>query len=359
MICSYRLTREQLLDDLYTAYYDARRHKTNKPYVKRFEENLDDNLKELCDRLYNRTYKPQPSSCFIITDPKKREVFAAKFIDRIVHHLYFNYTHEIYERTFIHDTCSCIKGRGTHFGVERLQGHIRKESQNYSVPCYAMYGDIRGYFMHIVRIRLLNICMKTLDKMSMHKISKYRQERWKDVVDMEFVSYLTCEIVLLNPVNDCIVIGPASDWDDLPHDKSLYYTPEGCGLPIGNLTSQLFSNVYLNQLDQFVKRVLKFRHYARYVDDFVRIRAKMRLLAKSGNVEKWHSSLNSYCGVLSHWNNFKLRRLLLNENPEFGEYGMFTMDYKKYHAVRSLFMKKKNDPRHTMVLKQRMLVMQV
>ena len=104
MICSYRLTREQLLKDLYDAYYDARRHKTSKPYVKHFEENLDENLNELCDRLYNRTYKPQPSSCFIITDPKKREVFAAKFIDRIVHHLYFNYTHEIYERTFIHDT---------------------------------------------------------------------------------------------------------------------------------------------------------------------------------------------------------------------------------------------------------------
>lgn len=65
----------------------------------------------------------------------------------------------------------------------------------------------------------------------------------------------------------------------------------------------------------------------------VRIRAKMRLLAKSGNVEKWHSSLNSYCGVLSHWNNYKLRKKLLTENPVFGKYGMFTMDYKKYNAV--------------------------
>lgn len=243
--------------------------------------------------------------------------------------------------------------------------------------------------------------MKTLDKMSMHKISKYRNERWKDVVDMAFVSYLTCEIVLLNPINDCIVIGSPSDWDDLPHDKSLYYTPEGCGLPIGNLTSQLFSNVYLNQLDQFVKRILKYRGNGRYVDDFrivctiksrlfeiapkikvflwmqlclsfhdgkmkitsvwhgveflgawlkphriytsreavVRIRIKMQLLAKTKNVERWQSSLNSYCGIFSHWNNFNLRRRLLSENPEFGNYGMFTMDYKKYHAVRRIFKK--------------------
>ena len=69
----------------------------------------------------------------------------------------------------------------------------------------------------------------------------------------------------------------------------------------------------------------------------VRIRAKMRLLAKTANVEKWHSSLNSYCGIFSHWNNFNLRRRLLNENPEFGKYGMFTMDYRKYHTVRIFF----------------------
>ena len=396
MVCSYRLTWEQLYDDLYDAYREARKHKASKPYVRCFEENLDENLKELCDELFNRTYKPLPSSCFIITEPKKREVFAAEFRDRVVHHLYYNYTHNIYERTFIHDTYSCIKGRGTHFGIERLQGHIRKESLNYRVPCHVMYGDIRGYFMHIIRIKLLNICMKTLDKMSMHKISKYREERWKDVVDMEFVGYLTCEIVMLNPINGCVLIGSPSEWADLPHNKSLYHSPEGCGLPIGNLTSQLFSNVYLNVMDQYIKRGLKCRGYARYVDDFrivcrvkvklleivpkirvfllvelglsfhdgkmkivsvwhgveflgawlkpyriyasrdtvVRIRIKLRVLARTANIDHWYSALNSYCGVLSHWNNFNLRKKLLNENPEFGKYGMFTMDYRKYHTVR-------------------------
>ncbi len=103
-----------------------------------FEADWENNLEVLCDEPYTRTYFPKPSTCFIITDPKKREVFAADFRDRIVHHLYYNYTHTLYERTFIADSYSCIKGRGTHYGIERLQKHIRKESQGYTVPCYAM-----------------------------------------------------------------------------------------------------------------------------------------------------------------------------------------------------------------------------
>ena len=387
----YRLTREQLLSDLYKAYYDARRHKRNKPYQRHFEANVDRNLRGLCEELYNRTYKPRPSTCFVVTEPKKREVFAAAFRDRIVHHLYFNYTHEMFERTFIHDTYSCIKGRGTHYGVSRLEKHIREESRNYTVPCYVMKMDIRGYFMNINRLKLLDICIVTLNKMSCHKVSKHRGERWKDVVDMDFVRYLTHGISLLNPINDCYTFGKASDWDDLPHDKSLYHTPEGCGLPIGNLTSQLFSNVYLNVLDQFMKRELKCRHYGRYVDDFyvvsanrewmfsivpkikcflrvklglafhdgklkvtsiwhgaeflgawlkphriytsrdtvLRIRTKLHALAKSAR-SKWYASLNSYCGVLSHWNNYKLRRRLLLAEPVFTKYGVFNLGYTKY-----------------------------
>ena len=387
----YSLTREQLLSDLYEAYYGARKHKRNKPYQLRFEENLEENLNTLCDELYTRTYRPLPSSCFIITDPKKREVFAAEFRDRIVHHLYYNYTYKMFERTFITDTYSCLKGRGTHYGVSRLEQHIRKESRNYKVPCYVMKMDIRGYFMNINRQKLLEISLRSLNKMSYHRISRHRQERWRDVVDMEFIGWLTREIVLLNPIIDCNIIGKPEEWDDLPYDKSLYHTPEGCGLPIGNLTSQLFSNVYLNVLDQFMKRELHCEHYGRYVDDFyvvgrdkswllsivakikmflrtelgltfhdgklkitsvwhgteflgawlkphriyisrntvVRIKAKLHNLAQSAR-GKWYASLNSYCGVLSHWRNYNLRRRLLLAEPVFGKYGVFNIGYTRY-----------------------------
>lgn len=364
---SFTLSREQLLADLYQAYYDARRHKRNKPYQLRFEADLERNLNTLCDELYNRTYKPYPSTCFIITDPKKREVFAADFRDRIVHHLYYNYTHELYERTFIYDSYSCIRDRGTHFGIARLEQHIRQESQHYTVPCYVLKMDISGYFMHINRQLLLSICLATLERMSVHRILKHVPTTWQEVLDMDFVRYLTIEIVLLNPIEDCRLHGSEEEWADLPKSKSLFYSPAGCGLPIGNLTSQLFSNVYLNVLDQYVKRKLRCRHYGRYVDDFyvvsadkehlfevaeqvkemllmqldleindgktkvlsiwhgvdflgayvkphrqyasrqmvVRMREKLRLLPKY-DAQHVQASLQSYEGLLSHGKNFRL-----------------------------------------------------
>ena len=92
------------------------------------------------------------------------------FRDRIVHHLYFNYTHQLFERTFIADSYSCIEGRGTHYGIDRLRQHIRKASLNWTHPCYAMNLDIRGYFMHINREKLLKIATESLTKMATHKV---------------------------------------------------------------------------------------------------------------------------------------------------------------------------------------------
>lgn len=264
---SYNITRKALLLDLYAAFACAKKHKANKSYVRFFEYDLDDNLRTLCDDLLSRNYQPEPSSCFIVERPKKREVFAAQFRDRIVHHLYYNYTHELYERTFIQDCYSCIPGRGTHYGIKRLAQHIRKESNNYQQDCYVLKLDIRGYFMNINREKLLEISTSTLERMSRHRIHKGGREMWCDVLDMDFLKWLTGEIVLLDPTRDCKFAGRQSDWEGLDARKSLFKTAKGCGLPIGNLTSQLLSNVYLNELDQFMKRVLKCKHYGRYVDD--------------------------------------------------------------------------------------------
>jgi len=265
---SFVLSKQQLRDDLMQAYLDARRHKRNRKYQLTFESDLENNLDSLCTELYERRYESQPSECFIITDPKKREVFAASFRDRIVHHLYYNYVHEMFERTFISDTYSCIKGRGTHYGIRRLESHIRRESQNYTQPCYVLKMDIRGYFMNINRIKLLELCMSTFDRMKHKRISKYRNQCWCEKVDMDFLIYLTREIVMLDCTQSCIIKGRPDDWNGLPRSKSLFFSQENCGLPIGNLTSQLFSNIYMNQFDQYMKRQLHCRHYGRYVDDF-------------------------------------------------------------------------------------------
>jgi len=255
-------TFEGLLEDLHAAYFDARRHKRNKSYQLRFEARLEENLLNLCCDLWWRTYRARPSECFIITDPKKREVFAADFRDRIVHHLYYNYIYRWLVRTFIADTYSCIEGRGTLYGIHRLQHHIRKESLDYTRPCYVLKMDIKGYFMHIDRQRLLKLVISAIDR---------RQKKGDSGLSdghFDFLRYLSREIILLNPMDGCRMKGNPSDWDNLPRSKSLFWTSPGLGLPIGNLTSQMFSNVYLNELDQYMKRVLHCRHYGRYVDDF-------------------------------------------------------------------------------------------
>ena len=262
---AYRLTRDALMLDLYAAFICAKRHKAKKPYVLHFERNMKENIESLCDDLWTRRYKPEPSTCFVIQRPKKREVFATQFRDRIVHHLYYNYTHELFERTFIQDTYSCIPGRGTHYGIERMEQHIRQESLNWQRPCYALKIDIRGYFMHINRLRLLDIATASLTKMADHQANGGM--KWRDVIDIDFILWLTHEIVLLDPTDGCRRVGNPSEWDDVDASKLMANAPADCGMPIGNLTSQLFSNVYMNPFDQMVKRVLYFLHYGRYVDD--------------------------------------------------------------------------------------------
>ena len=373
---AYTLTREALLLDLHAAFQSAKRKKSAKPYVRVFEKNLDANINSLADDLINRTYQSEPSSCFVVQRPKKREVFAAQFRDRVVHHLYFNYTHKLFERTFIADTYSCIEGRGTHYGIDRLKKHIRQESMNWQRDCYVMKLDIRGYFMHIYRQRLLEIATGTLRKMA----------RRVDGMDVNFILWLTEQIVMLDPKTSCKIIGTPREWEGLDKNKSLFHTPDGCGLPIGNLTSQLFSNVYLNELDQYCKRTLGCKHYGRYVDDayivscdrdwlmslvpqirdFLKdrlhldlhmgktqvidvrrgveflgayilpyrtyisnesLRRMMEQIEGIGNVSKesMYHSVNSWLGVLSHYDSFNIRCEIFMKQ-RFLRYGSFDRD---------------------------------
>lgn len=388
----YRLDKAQLMNDLWRAYYDARRHKRNKDYQQRFESNAEANLQQLRDELWERQYKPQPSTCFLISDPKRREVFAAQFRDRIVHHLYFNYVHVMLERTYIADSYSCIKHRGTHYGINRLERCIRRESQNYREKCYVLKMDIRGYFMHINRQRLLDITLRQLSRQGDHKVNRGVHTLWREVVDMEFVAYLTRVIVMQDPTADCVIRGYLHSWLSLPREKSLFYSPKGCGLPIGNLTSQLFSNVYLNEFDQFVKRQLKCKSYGRYVDDFFvvsadrdwllslrwpmadflrrelglevnnnkttitdvchgvgflgaflmpgrryvsnstlrRMKRKIPLLKQKQTAGELAASINSMLGVLGHYRSYGLRRKLFLGLDFAYDYGYYVKGMRKY-----------------------------
>lgn len=244
----------KLLLDLYRAYKDARRHKRSRNYQLQFERNAESDLIRLRDAILSGRYRPGPSTCFIIHDPKMREVFAAQFRDRVVHHLLYNYIAPMLIPTFIRDSYSCIPGRGTHDGIYRLEGSIRSVSCNYSRPCYVLKLDIQGYFMHINRKCLLNICLNAL-------------EPFRSRLDYPLVRHLLEVIILDNPTLNCNRRGSMSDWDGLPDSKSLFRSPPGCGLPIGNLTSQLFSNVYMDLFDKYMVSLVGEGHYGRYVDD--------------------------------------------------------------------------------------------
>ena len=206
------------------------------------------------------------------------------FRDRIVHHLYFRYTHQLFERTFIQDSYSCIKGRGTHYGINRVRHHISSASLNWQEKAYAMNLDIRGYFMHIDRMRLLHIATDSLKKMSHHRVGLSEDiegipsgviltpaTTWADIRDFEFILWITEQIIMLDLMSNCIIVGDLHDWDDIDHAKCMRFVQPGLGLPIGNLTSQLFNNVYLNPFDQFIKRIIKCQYYGRYVDDSIMI----------------------------------------------------------------------------------------
>lgn len=311
-------------------------------YVRKFEENLAENLNLLCDELLSRTYIALPSKCFIVSYPKKREIFAAMFRDRIVHHLYFNYTHHLYERTFIADSYSCIKGRGTHYGIERLQQHIRQASLNWEEECYAMSLDIRGYFMHIDRKRLLKIASDSLRKMSSHRVGLTDEvpipsgliltanTTWAEIRDFDFLLWLTEQIVMLDPMENCIIVGEPSDWDGLDPAKCMRFVEKGLALPIGNLTSQLFSNVYLNIFDQYVKRVLLCRHYGRYVDDSVMIDPDREWLL--AQVPKVREFLWDELGLELHRGKVHVQEV--HRGVEF--LGVFVKPYREYISNRTL-----------------------
>ncbi|MBI2454081.1 MAG: group II intron reverse transcriptase domain-containing protein [Parcubacteria group bacterium] len=327
--------------NLFRAWAEFKKGKTRRKDVILFEFNLEKNIFNLHQQLKNKTYRHQSYTSFYINDPKQRHIHKATVRDRIVHHAVFLALTPIFEATFIYDSYSCRKGKGTHKGVRNLNKILRKMSRNNTQSCFALKCDLKKFFKSVNHQTLLAIIKRKI----------------KDID----VLWLIDEIIeSFNP-----------------------------GLPIGNLTSQLFANVYLNELDQFVKHKLKIRHYLRYTDDFVLIGNSVNLLEKQLNkirsflknylqldfhpkkiiLKKFHQgtdflgyiqfphyrilrpktkrrilkkvgkgiseqSLQSYLGVLSHANSFKLSEEIKNtfwfaktKNPPVDIKGRFNIDY--------------------------------
>jgi len=235
--------------ELVEAYFDCRRTKRNSTSALQFELNLEHNLRHLFDELSEGSYTPGRSKCFVITRPKPREVWAAEFRDRIVHHLLYNKIGPRFERSFIADSCACIKGRGTLYAARRLEAKVRSITQNWSRPAFYLKCDLANFFVSIDKHVLRELLF-----------AKIREP---------FLRSLTELVLMHDPRDDFVYLGDPRMMDRVPPHKRLMEQPAHLGLPIGNLSSQFFANVYLDTLDQRAKHVLGARHYIRYVDDFV------------------------------------------------------------------------------------------
>ena len=253
---------------LHKSYIKCRKNKRNTINALKFEQNLEENLLELGHELKSKIYKPKRSVCFTVIKPKPREIFAADFRDRIVHHLIVEYLEKIFEPKFICDSYACRKNKGTHKAVNRLQKFMRKATLNNKKRAYYLQLDLHNFFMSI-------------DKNILFSMIK------KHVKDKEMLQ-LTKIVIFNDPTENFIQKSSNVEKNNVPEHKSLFNAPVDTGLAIGNYTSQFFANVYLNEFDQFVKHELKCKFYIRYVDDFVLISSsKKELLEHKEKIEQF------------------------------------------------------------------------
>jgi retron-type reverse transcriptase len=292
------------LNDLYQAYLDCRKHKRNTANALAFEMDLEKNLLILYRDLKNETYQIGKSICFAVDVPKVREIWAADFRDRVVHHLLYNAIRERFENDFITDSFACIRGRGSLRACHRLEQQTRRVSCNYQEPAWFLKADIQNFFVSI-------------DKNILHAILLRK-------IDEPWILRLLQKILFHDPKSNCFLKGNKAILAKVPKHKSLWHSPADKGLPIGNLTSQFFSNVYLNELDQFVKHQLKCRHYTRYVDDLVILHSEPKYLSQI------YESMNQFLGKELHLSFHPKKTQIQKLENGINFVGFIVKPYRKY-----------------------------
>jgi hypothetical protein len=389
-----------LTEELFAAYYQCRKNKRNTINALLFEKHYEKNIFQLQDDILSGNYIPGRYITFIVTKPVKREIFAAGFRDRVVHHWLINKLNPLFGNLFINDSYACRTGKGTHYGIKQIDSFIKSCSKKYTTDCYILKLDVEGFFMHINRKLLFGM------------LENFIKEKYTGT-DKSLVIEICSKIIFNDPAKNCIIKGNRKEWEGLPKSKSLFHSPAGCGLPIGNLTSQVFANFYMHPFDSFVKTKLDILYYGRYVDDFVIVHPdkeylkliitkikdylndelKLTLHPKKvylqhfskgvkflgtilkpnriyianrtkGNfhytIEKWNKiiranhkltkdqqdaflcSINSYLGIMKHYKTYKLRKKILRNNLSAYFWNTYSigknyMKLKKRKRIRTLY----------------------
>lgn len=376
---SSHITEVVTLEDVFAAYYDCRRHKRSKRSAVEYEMRYELNNLELWRELNNQTYTPATSIVFCVTQPKLREVFAADFRDRVVHHLFINKILPTIEARLTPCACSCRKGMGTLYGIRR----VLKSMSNHSDGWYLKF-DIQSFFMSINKEILLRLTEEVVKK-----AAKENTGWWL---------WLAKTIIMHQPEKDCVKHGDIHLWEKLPADKSLFGIDDNTGLPIGNLPSQVLTLLYMDDFcKMIVKEIGNSEDFTMYADDGVivcdskrkllELLPKMRTylkderrlalhprkitiqrvrsgvtfigyLVKDGilkpgrrtihnaiSVAKWWSRLknpayedkvglrariNSYCGLMRHTKSYKIRRKMWRNLKNYK--GIISMN--KYSKIK-------------------------
>ncbi len=273
--------------ELYEAYLDCRRRKRGTANAIRFEMHQAGHLLDLEEELNSGSYRPSRSVCFVNLRPKPREIFAADFRDRVVHHLFVREIERHWERVFIHDSYACRPGKGTHAGVDRLEDFVRSITRGGRRRAWFLQFDVHNFFMSIDRRILFDVIDRGLRRQ--YGVPKGKLPLFcPDLDRYGAMRDLAQTLIFHDPTTRFSRKSPAETWRHIASHKTLFNCPEHKGLPIGNLTSQFFGNVYLNALDQFVKHELKARHYVRYVDDAILLHEDRTVL------EGWKAAIETF-----------------------------------------------------------------
>jgi RNA-directed DNA polymerase len=298
------------LDEVLSAYYDCRKNKRNTTQQIKFEFNLESNIYELYDELKTRSYKPSSHIYFIITKPKPREVWAANFRDRIVHHVLYNRTKDI-ENSYINHTYACLKNKGTlncAYNVQKVLRQLWHLKDNYRF----VHVDIANFFVSIDKTILKN--------------------RFLTSIEDEFSRYLVNIFIEQDPTENYYYKGSSNLRNLIIPRKTLF--GKKTGLPIGNLTSQLFANFYLNDFDHFCGSLTPF--YFRYMDDMLFI------VHKKTNIRKFLENINKNLNHLNlKLNDTKTKHNRLDVGINFVGYiirpfSIYVRNSTKYRAKRAI-----------------------
>lgn len=263
-----RLADQYTTMDMLTAALDCLRRKRQTVPALEYLTNFEHNLLDLQKAVNEGTYEIGPSQAFVVKWPKVREVWAADFRDRIIHHAIYLDVVPWLERRFIGDTFACIKGRGTHSAIRRLEHFVRRLTGNWTRRAWYLQIDLANFFVSMHRGR------------SWAQLSRY-------IGTTSLTARLWRQVIMHNPTSNA-VFEPWVDFGRVPRHKSLWSTPPEYGFAIGNLPSQFLANLRCDPLDKFVKHTLRCHNYVRYVDDAV-------LLSDSRQqLYDWHGRINEF-----------------------------------------------------------------